>query len=360
MNVTAATHVPTRPIWVIGSGARTPVGLTAESAAAAVRAGISGIAEHPTLLDRDGEPMRVCADAMLAANMPIVNRLQELLLSALTELPDLATLQGAALRTLIVLGVPDPRPGLPNNIADFLGRFVMERFARGGQRVRTLVSGHAAGVQAFGVAAKAIDDGEADAAIVAGVNSYLAPTTLRWMDETGQLKSALNRDGFFPGEASGACLLLRDDQVKALDREPIALLRAVSTAVEPIPMAVHGLQGVCVGEGLSAAFLGLAPIAATDGDQITDTYCDLNGQRYRSEELVYTILRAQQLWVEPTNYAHPADCWGDVGAASGPLFAVLACAASRKKYALGRRAAYWASSEGGRRAIAVLDFPRRE
>jgi len=51
--------------------------------------------------------------------------------------------------------------------------------------------------------------------------------------------------------------------------------------------------------------------------------CDLNGERYRSTEYTYALLRTEELFVK-TRVGHPADCWGDVGAASGPLFASLA------------------------------------
>jgi 3-oxoacyl-[acyl-carrier-protein] synthase-1 len=53
----------------------------------------------------------------------------------------------------------------------------------------------------------------------------------------------------------------------------------------------------------------------------------------------------------------PADCWGDIGAASGPLFANLAVAAGLRGYAKGPRTLIWASSERGDRAAAVVLTP---
>ena len=50
----------------------------------------------------------------------------------------------------------------------------------------------------------------------------------------------------------------------------------------------------------------------------------------------------------------PADCWGDVGAASGPLYVSLVAAAEERGYAKGPLSLIWASSEGGRRAAAIL------
>ena len=220
--------------------------------------------------------------------------------------------------------------------------------------MQLLPQGHAAGLLAFGVAARALDEGAAAAAVVVGADSYHDPDTLEWLDASGQLKSETNRDGFFPGEAAGACLLAREDQLAPLGLRPLARLTAVSTAVEPV--TIRNEEAVCTGEGLSAAFLGLAPAIENGGPRITDTWCDMNGQRYRSEELLYTLLRAQHLSEDAHAYLHPADCWGDVGAASGPLFATLAWRPP-PDYANGPRAALWASSEGGRRAVALLDQP---
>ncbi|WP_246677824.1 MULTISPECIES: beta-ketoacyl synthase N-terminal-like domain-containing protein [unclassified Mesorhizobium] len=352
-----AAYFPRTPIWLAGLAARTPVGLRPESAAAAVRAGISGISEHPFFVDRNGEPMRLAQDAVMGPDMPLPERMKELLLSTLLQLPQAATQSVNALRTLLIICAPEPRPGLPDGVAETLGRAVMGRFGSANIRVQYLAHGHAAGMLAFGVAAKAIDEGKTDLAVVAGVDSYHEYQTLEWMDETGQLKSEANRDGFFPGEAAGACLLASKSLISELGLALLGRLTAVSAAPERITIKRHGREEVCVGEGLSSAFLGLGPAIESDHRKITDTYCDLNGQRYRSEELVYSILRVQHLSDQATHFLHPADCWGDVGAASGPLFAALAHAAASKGYSWGSRAALWAGSEGGQRAVMLLDFP---
>lgn len=350
----SSIYMPKKPIYLAAVGARTGVGLTAESSAAAVRAGISAISEHPNFVDQLGEPMRLVRDALLEPNVTLADRMTELAVSALLQLPQIDGTADKPLNRLLVVCTPEPRPGLPAKIAETVGAAISQRLRRTNLRVQSLAQGHAAGLVGFGIAAKALDEGRADVAAVVGVDSYHDINTLEWMDETGQLKSEANRDGFFPGEGAGACLLVRADVAKALRLTPLARLTAISMALETITI---NSEEVCVGEGLSAAFLGLAPVVEAANQQITDTYCDLNGQRYRSEELVYTILRAQHLSVSSNDYLHPADCWGDVGAASGPLFANLALAASRKAYAKGSRAALWASSEGGRRAVALLDFP---
>jgi hypothetical protein len=51
-----------RVVWkrfIVGAGAQTPVGRYVLAAAAAVRCGVSAYAEHPFMIDKQGEPMVV-------------------------------------------------------------------------------------------------------------------------------------------------------------------------------------------------------------------------------------------------------------------------------------------------------------
>jgi len=50
----------------------------------------------------------------------------------------------------------------------------------------------------------------------------------------------------------------------------------------------------------------------------------------------------------------PADCWGDVGAASGPLFVMLAVVAGLKGYANGPHMMIFTAAETGERTAALI------
>lgn len=84
--------------------------------------------------------------------------------------------------------------------------------------------------------------------------------------------------------------------------------------------------------------------------------CDINGERYRAEEWGFVTLRCAEAFVDPTAYEQPAACWGDVGAASGPLFIALAVTAGKRGWAKGNRYMIWNSSEGGERAVVLLEL----
>jgi 3-oxoacyl-[acyl-carrier-protein] synthase-1 len=87
----------------------------------------------------------------------------------------------------------------------------------------------------------------------------------------------------------------------------------------------------------------------------------MNGEAYRADEYGFTIVRTSQHFASAGDFLAPADCWGDVGAATGPLLLALAVIAARKSYAPGPHALLWTSSEGGERSAALirLDCPTK-
>jgi 3-oxoacyl-[acyl-carrier-protein] synthase-1 len=219
--------------------------------------------------------------------------------------------------------------------------------------VRGIDKGHAAGLLAMQLAAREIAAGDADVAIVAGVDSYHDPDTLEWLDRSGLLMSASNRNGYPPGEGAGACLLASRAFADRSGLPVLGQVVAAGSAMEPHPIRSGR---VCVGDGLSSALRGMIGRLEAPRPILTAAYCDLNGERYRSEELTYTLLRVQQSFAKPHDYLSPADCWGDVGAASGPLFAALAAVAARRGYLSGAHPALWAGSESGYRAAVAMDM----
>ena len=344
-----------KTVFICGVGARTPLGLNALSSAAAVRAGISAVALHPIFVDKAGEKMCVANDRVLDPFTSAIDRFVTLLQASLEE-----AMEGAAilLNDALVhffIGLPESRPGLPPDLDRMLARRLRERgIVRPTDPIHMLPRGHAAGLMAIQAATQKIMGGEAEVCVAAGVDSYLNAETLEWLDETGRLMSGVNRNGFPPGEGAGACLLVSRSVAERYGLPVLAAIAATSTEIEPITILV---DGVCIGQGLSKTIQNLIRQLHLPQQKITATYCDLNGERYRNEEFTYTLLRTQEAFVDAHDYLCPADCWGDVGAASGPLFASLAIMSSLRGYSKGPTPLLWASSESGYRSAVLLSLP---
>lgn len=345
---------PSASIAIVGLGVRCAVGLTAPSAAAAVRAGISRLREHPYMLDKLGVPMRVAMEPTLDSSEQGAERFERLARPALWE--SLTPLLQSGSRLPVVhtlIGLPDPRPGLPAGIDRTLDRVVAELGLPGhsGQRITKLPHGNAAGLLALERARDLLLAEPASFCIAGGVDSYLTAESLEWMDEQGILKSDANRNGFHPGEAAGFCLLTTGATARQIGLPVLGWLEAISSAREENRIRT---KTICIGRGLSDAIMGATARLRLPEERIDETICDLNGEPYRSEEFAFSVLRTQLSFVDFSRFVTPSDCWGDVGAASGPLFASLAVAAGRRGYARGPRTMLWASSEGGARAAAIV------
>ena len=189
----------------------------------------------------------------------------------------------------------------------------------------------------------------------AGSDSYMEPETLEWLEANDQVHSAgpeNNPYGFVPGEAAGFVLLASTAPAGRYNLPAALELLTAATAKET---KLIKTDAVCTGEGLTALFRALAGEPPTvKADHL---YCDMNGEPYRADEFGFATIRAGGLFRDPSVFTAPADCWGDVGAASGPLFLVLIDAATQKWYAPGQFVGGVHEFRVGR-AVRVRD-PRR-
>lgn len=344
-------------VYVVGLGASTPVGRDALSSAAAVRAGINGFAEHPYMIDSAGEPMRVAIAPWLGSDSYGRDRLEALLFPSIDQaLEPLVAAGDSTIRVALALGLPSARPGLPAGLGVAMRSSIARRYGDRFGVQAVLESGHAAAILGLDASLRKMAEGAFDACVLAGVESYLSPDTLEWLEESEQLHGAgplNNAWGFIPGEAAGAACLVTERALRRLHLEPLGQVRGVGCGFEQNRIKT---KAVCIGEGLTAAFrdgLSGLPLDA----KVTDVYCDMNGEAYRGDEFGFAALRTKESFESPSDFVAPADCWGDVSAASIPLGLVLSAVASAKAYAKGAYAFICASSESGERGAALIAYP---
>jgi len=347
--MTAAVHI-------VATGARTPLGRGAASSAAAIRATISAVRAHPFLVDQVGELMPVAIDPELDPQVMGPERLIGLTRSALHEV--CASLEGGGavhrLRLPVYLALPEFRPGFSEQDASTVQLALAESHGLpvDVSAVRVFAGGHAAGLAAIEGAARRIQRGELEACLVGGVDSYCQPDTIEWLDENRQLAGTVSRSAFVPGEGAGFCLLMAGPLRERLGLPALARVVAGTVGRENHPIKT---STPCLGEGLTATVHEAVKTLRPPTETVNEVICDVNGERYRGEEWGFVCLRIPEYFDDPAAYLSPADCWGDVGAASGPLFAMLACQAASRGYSKGPLTLLWASSESGLRSAAVLD-----
>jgi len=334
---------------VIATGACTCLGYTASATAAAVRARISRLAEHPYAVDRRGAPITVAAVPTMA-DEPVARRLDRLastaLRDALAGLPSLAPY-----RVGLLLGLPDARPGFPPDAAH---RLVEAATVAVGPDVAlelgsVFTHGHAAGLAAIEAARDSLGT-RYDVCLVLAADSYLSIDTLEWMEANEALFSPTCRWGYVPGEAAGVCVLGDPHALRELGWARQGEVLAGATALEPDATdPTKARSARALGDALARALTPLPPGAPVS------IYCDLNGERSRADEYGFAALRVRRQLADPSAVCAPASMWGDVGAATGPLLVALAVEAHRRGYATADHSLVWCASASGDRAALLLN-----
>src|SRR5262245_12431910 len=335
----------TEPIALTCLGLVCPVGLTPESAAAAMRAGIDAFGELP-YVDRMGEPIVGATVPDLPPDVHGRARVIELLAHAL-ETIEARLPRGLTLTNLpLILCTRDAeRPGARlNQIVGEVERRLGIVFRRDG-------SIHVArgSVSAFGglnCARRLFSDGLNHACVIAAVDTLVDARTLAWLDQAKRLRTSEQIDGVIPGEA--ACVMLatrRPMTSSALVVRGLGFAEETATLLNEEPF---------LGKGMAAAVkaaLGEAGVAMHD---VAFRLSDVAGESYAFEELVLAQSRLMRTTRERQDLWHPAGFVGDCGAAAGLVQLAWAEQAFARSYAPGPIALAHGSAAPGARAAAVV------
>jgi 3-oxoacyl-[acyl-carrier-protein] synthase-1 len=343
-------------VEIAALGARTPVGLSAEASAAAVRAGIVRLREWPYLVGKSDEMLIGARDPLLDASTPLVVRLVTMALAALRETVEKLKASERPLNKVhVLLTLPDERPGFSATDAAHTLRELSQQASELGVWLdwEEAGRGHAGGVLAMQRAASLIAQRKAELCLVGGVDSYLHPDTIGALLQDRQLASPQARDGFPPGEAAGFVLLGSPATLRAQRLPSLARLHGAHVAQET---KLFQRNEVSRADGLTEAVSQACAGLSLPREAPAMVLCDINGQRFRSEEWGLMQMRIGQ-HMRTTGYQTAVDCWGDVGAASATLLTTLACRSWARDYADDSRALIWCASPNGARGALVLQAP---
>jgi len=326
-----------------------PVGYQPQSAAAALRAGVTGFAALD-YRDRAGEPLVGAAVEALPPGLRGVDRQSALVRLAFEALDATSAkhLRAASL-PLILCTREAERPGA--RLGGLLGDL---RWPDGTPHVYGQTAHIAGGtvgvVQALDLARAMFREGKVRACLVVAVDSLIDTRVLSWLDRAGRLKTSLQSDGLIPGEAAGLVLVSQEPPKQAgLAVLGVGLGDEPATITNEEPFRADGMT-VALRAALAEAALGL--------HEVDFRLSDVAGESYAFEELVLAQTRlmrqvrpSQPLW-------HPADSVGDCGAAAGFVQLAWAEQAWARGYAPGPVAALHASGSFRRRAAAVVANPK--
>lgn len=187
---------------------------------------------------------------------------------------------------------------------------------------RCIHEGRAGGITALDIAFKFFRATGREFALIGGVDSYrFFDSQLEYLDKANRLLAEGVADGFAPGEGASFILLASPQACEKYSLTPKLLLGRPGLSSE----AGHRYsEAPYRGDGLSQA-CRQALAYATPNVTYSRIYSSLNGESFGAKELGVAQIRNHPYFNDDLVVHHPADCFGDIGAATAPmLFGLIA------------------------------------
>ncbi len=346
--------------YICGIGLMTAVGDDTVSTASAVRAGINRYKKNIVHNNRFGpEIMALIPDEYLS---PLSSQLESTtsMTSRQVRMLRLATPAiNEALgkypkdRTIaLFLSLPETIPDLPAPVTDaFLEQIILQSDANIDRSQSSVFPyGRAGGMMALEAAMQALESEAIDFALVGGVDTYLDLMLLSKLDAEKRVSAHDAMDTFAPGEGAGFLLLAAQRVRQHLGQGNFAMVSKPGVASEK---GHRYSEEPYLGDGLAEAFT-----LALEEQQplpIKTIYASFNGENFAAKEYAVACTRNSDKIDGSVRIEHPADCFGDIGAAFGPVMLGLASVGLYKQYINGPVLAF-CSSEGEHRSATCLQL----
>ncbi len=174
-------------------------------------------------------------------------------------------------------------------------------------------------LEAINIATGYLGEADIESVLVGGIDSFQRHDLLMMLDDEKRVMATGIADGFAPGEGAGFLRITRN-KAKALqnNQQTVYLSEPVLTQESSHLYS----EAPCQSDALTAAIS--KALAGNSRLPVERIYSSQNGESFWAKELNVALFRNKKLL--PENYAveHPADCYGDLGAATGAVLIGLA------------------------------------
>lgn len=304
-------------VCILGSGMVSAVGLDAPSSCAAIRCALDNFQET-RFIDQGGE-WQIAATVPL--EQPWLGRTKLIRMAARAIAEALRSVPGCAPeKTPLLLGLAEAeRPGRLDGLdISLLHDIERELGLRFHDSSNVIPRGRVSGAVALLNARKLIHEQGHRHVLIAGVDSFLAGSTLAAYEERERLLTSQNSNGFVPGEGAAAVVIGAPVASEEPQLACIGIgfgMEKATVEAEDIPLRAEGLTQA-VRTALAEAGCGL--------ERVDYRLTDLSGEQYYFREAALALSRVLRLGAGPQEMCSPADCIGEIGAAIGCSLLVLA------------------------------------
>lgn len=349
----------TDTISIIGIGMMTPVGDSAAMTSVSVQAGISAY-QASSIYNKRFQPMTMALtpeDALpplheeLEKVPGLTSRQRRMFRLADKAIAQALSASKSPISPPLFLAGPETIPDCPKPIDD---SFLMHlhRQAKGGFNLgksKLLAQGRASGIEVITQAWSTLSSGSEPFVLVGGVDTYLDLYLLGTLDMDNRILADGVMDGFAPGEGAAFLLLASVETVEKYSLKPLANICQPALADEP---GHRYSQTPYKGDGLSQAMT--AALSGLKGEKVNTVFSTMNGENLHAKEWGVANIRNQAALSEKLRFEHPADCYGDPGAAAGPIMIGLAAMGMNEGHVQGPSLVYCSSEHEKRGAVCLL------
>lgn len=305
--------------YIAGVGMVTPLGVNTEMTAAAFKAGISSYNEVD-FFDNDFNKIKMCCvpqelldDSLVESKIKGEMSSRE---ARMLQLTKLALLQLTALpkNTKIPLFLACPEQVVAEDPAitmAFIQNLAIQSCVDLDiENCRIISMGRAGGLDAINLAIRFLDASSVDYILVGGVDTFYDKPVIDYYLKDDRLLVVNSMDGFVPGEAAAFLLLSKTNHQGKIHALPYIF----EPGIESEPGHMYSDQPY-TGSGLAAAVT--RTIKQSEVSKINAIYSSMNGEHFFAKELGVMIIRNNSFIDEAYDLLHPADSFGDLGAAIG-------------------------------------------
>ena len=346
-------------VWICGIGMITAVGGCTKQTASSARAGIS-MYQDSSVYNKRFEPMTLALlpddilpalNDQLADTPQLTSRQMRMLRLAHLALLDVLDSMPDDQRVPLFLAGPEAMPERPPVITGgFLELLAIQADLNIDQEnSKIFANGRAGGMLALQSGLHYLSEHPQDYVLIGGVDTYLDLYLLGTLDSEDRVLANGVMDGFCPGEGAAFILLCTDDKKASLQKQPSIKIFQPGIASEP---GHRFSQEPYKGDGLANAVSQALQIE--NRMPIQTVLSSINGENFGAKEWGVTFMRNSALIDPDFRFEHPADCFGDTGAAVGPILIGLASIGLGKNYLQGPILTV-CSSEGELRGAVCLD-----
>lgn len=309
---------------ITAANCTTAVGHDGPLTAASVRAGVSRFVEYDEYLDGNGKPITVAQIRGIHDGWNAPQRMAGIaafcLKNLLGDYFQHDTRRPSHIHLLLgVASEARPGPRYEDScrfpLLGIIGKWTDK------PDLQAVPQGNASMPHAIDQAGRLLESNPDAMCIIGGVDSLIRISTLNWFETGERLKSGSygRHHGLIAGESAGFIIIENRARAEQSGRPTLAYIAGLGLAMEPVPRASGSLGR---NSGLTEACH--AALNGSGEKEIRAVFSDLNGENSRAREWGMADMRCFDRPDEGRKLWTPANCYGDIGAASGVVLAAIA------------------------------------